>query len=78
MYQIFPNDFLLNKAANALLDLGLQFLNSGRLVAWDSLLREQVKQNAQYIKLEKKNAAKQKGTKNSSRNGKVLRQGKRR
>lgn len=74
MYQIFPNDYLANKAANTILDLGLQFLNSGRLKVWDDLLREAVKNNAAYLKLEKKNAAKQKRTKNTRRNGKVLRQ----
>jgi len=71
------NDYLINKAANSLLELGLEFLRAGRIVDWMSLVacsyEEALKANKEL-----NGTTDKKRTKNKRKNAGVLRKGPRR
>jgi len=71
------NDYLINKAANSLLELGLEFLRAGRIVDWMSLVacsyEEALKANKEL-----NGTTDKKRTKNKRKNAGVLRRGQRR
>jgi len=67
------SDYLMNKACNYLLELGLDFLRAGRLKEYDELLAVARENNAEYM--EDKDATNKKRPKNKRVNGKTLRKG---
>lgn len=70
-------DYLINKAANSLLELGLEFLRAGRILDWMNLValsyEEALKANKEINGTPDK-----KRTKNKRKNAGVLRRGQRR
>ena len=71
------SDYLINKAANSLLELGLEFLRAGRIVDWMNLVacsyEEALKANKELT-----GASDKERSKNKRKNAGVLRKGPRR
>lgn len=68
------NDYLINKAANSLLELSLEFLRSGRIIDWMNLISVAYEE-ALKVNKEITGATNKKRSQNKRSDGKALRKG---